>query len=84
VICDAPLVATLTKHRTITAMPTTTTTDDAWPPERLDRLARGMFPVVFGRPAPTPQNKQGVPVVGVPCPAHSLSYRPQADDRAQR
>ena len=23
-----------------------------WTPERLDRLARGMFPVVFGRSAP--------------------------------
>jgi hypothetical protein len=34
-------------------MPTTTTAD-AWPPERLDRLARGMFPIVFGRAAPDP------------------------------
>jgi hypothetical protein len=50
-------------------MPTTTTTRaDAWPPERLDRLTRGMFPLVFGRPAPAPQNQQGVPVVGVPSP----------------
>jgi hypothetical protein len=48
-------VATLNLHRTITAMPTTTTTTDDWPPERLDRLTRGMFEVVFGRPAPTPQ-----------------------------
>jgi hypothetical protein len=46
-------VATLTKHR-ITAMPTTTTSHDAWPPERLDRLARGMFAVLYGRPAPAP------------------------------
>jgi hypothetical protein len=30
----------------------TTTTHDAWPPERLDRLARGLYPLIFGRPAP--------------------------------
>jgi hypothetical protein len=55
VICDAPLVATLTKHRITDAMPTiTTTTRDDWPPERLDRLARGMFAVLYGRPAPAP------------------------------
>jgi hypothetical protein len=35
-------------------MPTTTTRADAWPPERLDALARGLMPLVFGRPAPTP------------------------------
>jgi hypothetical protein len=32
-------------------MPNTTRPGD-WTPERLDRLTRGMFPVVFGRPAP--------------------------------
>jgi hypothetical protein len=35
-------------------MPTTTTTADAWPPERIDRLARAMYPLIFGRPAPAP------------------------------
>jgi hypothetical protein len=41
-------------HRTTSPMHRTTsnTTADAWPPERLDRLTRGMFAVVFGRPAP--------------------------------
>jgi len=34
-------------------MPTTITAD-AWPEERLDRLARGMFAVLYGRPAPAP------------------------------
>jgi hypothetical protein len=32
----------------------TTTHPDAWPPERLDRLARAMYPVIFGHPAPGP------------------------------
>lgn len=34
-------------------MQTATTDLRDWPPERLDRLARGMFAVVFGRPAPS-------------------------------
>jgi hypothetical protein len=36
-----------------------TTTADAWPPERIDRLARAMLPVVFpdrAAPAPAPDN----------------------------
>ena len=38
---------------TITAMPTPTPTNhDPWPDDRLDRLARGLVPLVFGRPAP--------------------------------
>jgi hypothetical protein len=35
----------------------TTTHPDAWPPERIDRLARAMLPVVFpdrAAPAPAP------------------------------
>jgi hypothetical protein len=35
-------------------MPTTTRRPDAWPPERLDRLARAMYPAIFSRPAPAP------------------------------
>jgi hypothetical protein len=35
-------------------MPTTTRRPDAWPPERLDRLARAMYPLIFGHPAPAP------------------------------
>jgi hypothetical protein len=59
VICDAPLVATLNLPRITDAMPTiTTTTRDDWPPERLDRLARGMFAVLYGRPAPAPAAMQ--------------------------
>jgi hypothetical protein len=51
---DALLVATLTLHCS-RPMPTTTTTrPDAWPPERTARLARAMYPLIFGRPAPAP------------------------------
>jgi hypothetical protein len=35
-------------------MPTIPTSSSDWTDERLDRLARGMFPIVFGRPAPAP------------------------------
>jgi hypothetical protein len=36
-------------------MPTTTSTSPSdWPPERLDRLARAMYPLIFGHPAPAP------------------------------
>ena len=49
----SPTVATLTLHCITTAMPTTTTAD-AWSPERIDRLARAMYPLIFGRPAPAP------------------------------
>jgi hypothetical protein len=31
-----------------------TTTAVAWPPERIDRLARAMYPLIFGRAAPAP------------------------------
>jgi len=34
-------------------MPTTTRPGD-WSPKRTARLARAMFPIVFGRPAPAP------------------------------
>jgi hypothetical protein len=37
----------------------TTTHPDAWPPERIERLARAMLPVVFpdrAAPAPAPDN----------------------------
>jgi hypothetical protein len=47
----ALVVATLTLHCITTAMPTTTTAD-AWSPERIDRLARAMYPLIFGRAAP--------------------------------
>jgi len=50
---NAPAVATLTLATTITtAMQPTDLDRSDWTPERLDRLARGMFTVVFGRPAP--------------------------------
>ena len=32
---------------------TTTTTAEVWSAERIERRARGMYPVIFGRPAPT-------------------------------
>jgi hypothetical protein len=35
-------------------MPTIPTSFSDWTPERLDRLASDMFPIVFGRPAPAP------------------------------
>jgi len=47
------MVATLnqaTSIRTTSMHPTASGRSD-WTPERLDRLTRGMFPVVFGRPA---------------------------------
>ncbi len=34
-------------------MPVRITTAEIWTPKRIDRLARGMYPVIFGRPAPT-------------------------------
>jgi hypothetical protein len=67
-------VATLTLH-CITAMPTTTRPGD-WSPERTARLARAMFPIVFGRPAPAPASARAANVVRLadyrrpapPCP----------------
>jgi hypothetical protein len=53
-LSDALMVATLnqaTSIRTTSMHPTASDRSD-WTPQRLDRLARGMFPVVFGRPAP--------------------------------
>jgi hypothetical protein len=48
-----PVVATLSLHCS-RPMPTTTH-PDAWPPERLDRLARALLPVLFpDRAAPAP------------------------------
>ncbi len=35
-------------------MPTTTTRTDAWSPERIDRVARAMYLLIFGRPASAP------------------------------
>lgn len=32
----------------------TTTSPDAWPPERIDRLARALLPLAFPDPAPAP------------------------------
>jgi hypothetical protein len=66
-------VATLDPYPHHRAMPTTTTRPDAWPPERLDRLTRGMFEVVFGRPAPAPAPAAGNVVMldsrrPAPCP----------------
>jgi hypothetical protein len=50
----------------------TTTHPDAWPPERLDRLARAMYPVIFGRPAPAPAPANVVQLADyrrpAPCP----------------
>ena len=53
-------------------MPTTTTSASDWMPERLDRLSRGMFPIVFGRPAPAPAPANVVQLADyrrpAPCP----------------
>ena len=53
-------------------MPTTTTTShDPWPPERLDRLARAMYPLIIGRPAPAPAPANVVELASrrpTPCP----------------
>jgi hypothetical protein len=48
-------------------MPTTTTRADAWPPERLDRLAMALLPLVFpGRQRS--RTRDGQPRPGVePC-----------------
>lgn len=35
-------------------MPTTSTTASDWTPERIDRLARAMYPLIFGCTAPAP------------------------------
>jgi hypothetical protein len=53
-------------------MPTIPTSPSDWTDERLDRLARGMFPLVFGRPAPAPAP---IPVV------HLASRRPSRPSR---
>ncbi len=80
-ICDAPLVATLDPYPHHRAMHRITDADHGeWTEARLDRLARGMFPVVFGRPAPDRKTRQGVPVLGVLSPAHSLKYWRPHDD----
>lgn len=51
---DALQVATLSPYPHHRPMPTTTTAD-AWPPERIDRLAAALLPVAFpDRAAPAP------------------------------
>lgn len=56
-------------------MPTNTRPSD-WTPERLDRLARALLPVVFGRPAPVKTQRrkpQAAPVARIATAGAALS-----------
>jgi hypothetical protein len=53
-------------------MPTATNRPNDWPPERTARLARAMYPLIFGRPAPAPTTTNVVQLAHYrrpsPCP----------------
>jgi|688.fasta_scaffold09475_20 hypothetical protein len=42
---------------TFNAMNSSSPAHTGWSDERIDRLARGLMPVIFGRPAHTPTNR---------------------------